>query len=290
MLKKGILALSVLLVACGVQNVKKEASVPQKAALVADGFIIRDNINVRQSPKVQSTVVAKLNDGTPVVIRDNQNGWYQIETADDKHGWVRSDFVGPEMLSYAKLTEKFHAEVLSKRGVTIYIDEKKPYAVIYLVLKKEDYASRSKALKTAKKIVRLYQKQVYPGKVEVRVMQRDRQTLFAKKNMPAIGPVGLKAPFLRYGRLFSLTLKKRHLKIKVLVPAGLKNKQLLKMAREITGGYGTSIHRVDVIMVTASAAGKSYFKTGQKPVDSAVCRVHYFEDANGEDYRFNFCK
>jgi len=290
MYKKTILITVLFLVACGVQTVKKEIPVSQKTIMIADGFIFRDNTRVHQSPSLKSASLFRLNDGTPVIIKQNKDGWYRIETADDKQGWVRSDLVGPKMLSYAKRAEQFREDVLLKKGVTLYIDQTKPYAVVYFVLKEEAYTSKRKALKRASTLGKKYQKQVYPGGVEVRIMRKDRKTLFAKKTFKALGPVKIKAPFLRVGRLFGMELKARHLKIKVLIPGLLKNKQLLKMAREITGRYGDSIHRVDIYMVKASSDGDAYFESNKKPAQSSVCRLHYFEDANGENYRFNFCK
>lgn len=286
-LKSSLIALLVLM-SCGVQTIKNQGPIPQKTTLIADGFIFRDNTNVRRQPGTKSMVAFTLNDGTPVVIRENKNGWYLIQTADDRQGWVRSDFVGPEMLSYAKRAEKFHEKVLPKYKATLYIDEKKPYAVVYLVLKPAAYTSKKTALKEATAIGKLYQRDVYPGKVEIRVMRGDRKTLFVKKTFRAIGPVRLKAPLLRVGRLDGMALKKRRLQINILVPESLKNKQLLKMARNISAAYGDDIRRIDIFMVTAD--GKGFFKTGKTPQNKSACRLHFLEDANGEDYFFNFCK
>ena len=46
-------------------------------------------INVRSEPKIKiGNVVHKLATGTQVVYTDENEGWYQVEFANGKKGWV----------------------------------------------------------------------------------------------------------------------------------------------------------------------------------------------------------
>ena len=47
------------------------------------------DINVRSEPKIESgNIVHKLKPGTQIIYTNESEGWYQVEFANGKKGWV----------------------------------------------------------------------------------------------------------------------------------------------------------------------------------------------------------
>ena len=69
----------------------------QEAGLVAgeEGVVTRDRARVYNSLDDKAEMIAILNEGRPLQIRDHkQEGWYGVELPDQRHGWMsRSDFI-----------------------------------------------------------------------------------------------------------------------------------------------------------------------------------------------------
>ncbi len=255
------------------------------------GYVVRDKINMRAEASASSAKVTTVNNGDEVQVLKNKNGWYEVKTADDHRGWIRSDFVGTQSLSYSRLVTDFVETTLEDYDSELFIDESNPYAVIYLVLPKTYYNDKTMARSLAKEIGLKYQNTVYPGSVEIRIMKPDKKNLFTRRTLNPIGPVGLKAPFLRSGRLHSFDrLNGNEIQIRVLVPSGLKDDSFLKMAEEISERYGNNISKIEIFFVEMSAEGIRYFsEEGYTPSNKNVCRFYYIEDSQGPDYKSNFC-
>ncbi len=293
MIRKQIFIMVLMLMAaCTTAPPVKKESAPEKMALPAGGyraFAVREGAHIRNRPGTQGAVVRTTRDGEEFVVSENKNGWLRIKTIDNKEGWIRSDFAGPENLSYARKSSAFLDGTLKKYNAELFIDKKKPYRVIYLVLESGYYKSVAQAAKRARVIGRAYQKEVWPGRVEIRVMKADKKTLFTRVTLPAIDAAGLKPPVLKQGRLYSMEVNNRKLYIQALVPASMNHKQLLAMADDIAGSYGDAIRRVDIVLVADTPAGLSWCQNGATAADNSPCMLYYFEDAQGSDYSFNRC-
>ncbi|KAA3612997.1 MAG: SH3 domain-containing protein [Calditrichaeota bacterium] len=255
-------------------------------------YVVRDKINMRQEATTSSAKVISVNNGDEVEVLQNKNGWYEVKTAEDQHGWIRSDFVGTQSLSYSRLVTDFVESTMADYKTELFIDENNPYAVIYLVLPETYYDDKTEARSLAQKIGRKYQDAVYPGTVEIRIMKKDKKKLFTRKTLTPIGPVGLKAPFLRHGRLYAFDrINGNEIKIKVLVPANLKENDLLEMSEEISSRYGDNITKIEIYFVENSGEGMLYLsKEDYTPSNKKVCRFYYIEDSQGPDYKANFCE
>lgn len=271
---------------------KKPADLSAKVNPVYNAFVVRDKINMRAEATARSAKVAQVHNGTEVRVQKNENGWYKVVTADDKTGWIRSDFVGPASLSYAVLVTEFSENTLKSHKTELFIDENNPYSVIYLVLPASYYEDKTSARSYAEEIGKRYQEEVYPGTVEIRIMEPDKKKLFTRRTLQAIGPVGLKAPFVRSGRLFSFERRNgNEIAIRLLVPAELTEDHFVKMAEEIASKYGDSISKIEIFFVENTVDGLQYYTQNEyTPQNPNTCRLYYIEDAQGMDYKSNFCK
>ncbi len=290
MIKKALLS-AMLLAAISCTTAPPTKTEPAKMALPAGSYrayAMKGGINIRQAP-VSGAVVRQTEEGEEFVVFENKNGWYRIETVRKENGWIRSDFVGPENMSLAKRSAVFAEKVLPAYKAQIFIDENNPYRVIYLVLEPGYYQSVSQAARRARQIGQKYQQTVYPGSVEIRVMPPESKKVYTKITLPAIDAPLTRAPFIRHGRLYDLRLKNRRLFLKLLIPAGLSNDTLLDMADEIAAGFGDDVRKVEMVFVENTPGGMAWLRGKPHEGTESACRLYFLEDANGTDYKFNFC-
>jgi Bacterial SH3 domain len=287
----GILTLLIIFTAC--QTTPKKAPETTTIAVPSTytAFVVRDKINMRQEATAQSKKIKTVNNGDEVQVLQNKDGWYQVITMDNEKGWIRSDFVGTRDLSYARLVTDFVESAKAQYETEFFIDQSNPYAVIYLVLPKTYYDDKASAREFAQAIGLKYQEAVYPGRVEIRIMNPDKKKLFTRRTLSPIGPVGLKAPFIRYGRLHSFKrINGDEIKINILVPTGLNQNQFLKMAEDISSRYGDNISKIEIYFVENSGEGIRFFEEEDySPSNKKICRFYYIEDAQGMDYKADFC-
>jgi uncharacterized protein YgiM (DUF1202 family) len=294
MFRKSI-ALSVLILlvlSCIPQKtVKPEIISHPEAAAYFTGTVIRNNINIRSTSSTDGTIVGKVNDGEQVQVIQNNKGWYEIITSDKIKGWVRSDFIGTKSLSYNLKAENFSDSTLKDINVQMFIDENDPYAIIYMLLPENQYKDNEEAKNFVTKLGLQYQQKVYPGAVEIRILKKDKKSIFEKVYLSTKGAVNLKAPYLATGMPFAFELLNGNaIVIKVLVPAGLSDDELLRMSQDISANYGDDIRKIEIYFVEDNTDGRNYL-AGQnmKPQDSSTCRFYFIEDSNGPDYKSNFC-
>ena len=57
------------------------------------GQITGNNVNVRSKPSLASDIITKLSMESYVSIKDYQDGWYNVVTADELEGWISQEFV-----------------------------------------------------------------------------------------------------------------------------------------------------------------------------------------------------
>lgn len=298
MLKNVLLILSLLLiVACTPKATVKIEEEPEKTvksrAPVPDlpsAFAVREEVNVRRDASTASRIIASINDGDRVYILRNDMGWYQIQFGENQTGWVRSDLVGPRNLSRTVLAKAFVDSTLPGFNAQMFFDNEELYRTIYLVLPEGDYYSKATAAKRARRIAEVYQEEVYPGDLEVRVMQHDAtDNLYLRLYLPAINIADVPLPVLPYGRLHSLEMpEKGHVKLWVLIPEGLPDDTLLDMARSISANYAYPFTRAEIYLIRDTEGGRDYLKNPGKPdVEETVLRLYYLEDKDGELYKFN---
>ena len=151
---------------------------------------------MRSAGSTTGKKIGKVMDGDEVQVLQNKNGWYQIKTDNNQNGWIRSDFIGPKSLSYSIKMTDFVESTIQKSGAEMFVDENKPYAIVYMILPTEQYRNKVDAEAFARKIGKSYQANVYQGFVEIRILEKDQQKLFTKVTLTKKGITNLKAPFL----------------------------------------------------------------------------------------------
>lgn len=289
--KISVLAVIILTVVSCIpkKTTKPESSLP--LGIFFNGIVIRDNINVRSGASINGQKVGTVNDGEQVQVIQNKNGWYEIITGEKLTGWVRSDFIGTKSLSYNLKTEDFVDNTLKELDVEMFIDEHNPYAVVYMVLPEKYYSDKISAENFVNGIGETYQKKVYPGAVEIRILKQDKKAVFTKVNLSKKGAVNLKAPFLAQGRPYSFNLiNGNSVEIKVLIPSGLSDDTLYDMSTDISANYGDDIRKIEIFFIEDNPDGIKYLSNkNYKPSNSNTCRFYFLEDSNGPDYKSNFC-
>lgn len=61
-----------------------------------NGVSLADNVNIRETPKTDSKVLAKLTIGETTQILSNKNNWYFIKTSSGSEGWVLNDLIAAD--------------------------------------------------------------------------------------------------------------------------------------------------------------------------------------------------
>jgi len=144
-----------------------EETVSKEALL----WVYKPNVNIRDSSSGSGNKLFQLADGDSVIVLKNENGWYQIKTADGKTGWVRSDLLGPKELSAFTMAVKFINELKYKDQIEVYFDKKLYHKRIYISFPSDIYASRTEIQHKTRDLVKQYQKDVYRGHVTAHVLK-----------------------------------------------------------------------------------------------------------------------
>lgn len=286
----GITLLLIFLVSCGPKVVKKEP-VPAKEEepSLPQAWVIKEAVNVREEGTTNAPVVTTLNDGDKVYLIKNKGGWYKIRYAGNELGWVRSDLVGPRYLSRTILARTFVDSILPALNAEMYFDKDEPFRIIYLIIPESDYSSKSRAAQKAREIGRVYQEKVYPGDLEIRIMNPDAQKeLFMKIQLEAVSLPDTPVPIIEYGRLHTLdTPDFGEVRLWVLVPDSLSNEKGLEMARSISSIYAYPYTKAEIFLVENSPEGRNYLQDPDvEKISEPVIKLYYLEDKDGEYYQF----
>jgi len=279
------------LVAC-TGTVRKAAKQTTRPGLSAEytAYVIKSKINLRQQPSARSAVVATLEDGSELRVIKNHSGWLEVRDLDGHTGYVRSDLVGPRNLSRARMASAFNDTIIPRFNAEMFLDKNATYKVVYLTLPDTYYASKASARKQARTIGRAYQRYVYPGAVEIRILKPGSRELFARLKLSAKGYAGNKLPLLPFGRIIKWEQKNYSIRIWVAVPAHLGHKKLLKTARKISATYDLPVTKTEIYFVLDAPDVVHTVRTQEtKLTRPEACILYYLEDKDGEDYRFNFC-
>jgi len=290
---KFILFFFIFIFACTPKALKKSkvAKSPSKTNLVLDGYVLKENVRLRSEASTKAQVVTTLEDGDALQLLTNQHGWYGVITDNGKRGWIRSNLVGPRSLSRTRLAACFVDSVLPAFKAQLFFDKQDLYKTLYLTLPAFYYVSKKKSRNLAKEIGLAYQRKVYPGKVEIRVLKPNSKQLYFKLKLAGRGLVRVPVPFLKCGRLVKFEKRGKQVKIYIIVSDSLNRTILLKTARSISAQYDYPFTKAEIYMISDNPAGLQFIKHFDKiPQDQSVCRLYYIEDKNGEDYRFDFCR
>lgn len=253
-------------------------------------YVLKEKVNLRSKPSTNGSKIAQLQDGDALQVTENKNGWYRVRSESGTSGWLRSDLAGPRTLSKTRMAAAFADSILPAFDAKLFFDKTDLYKTIYITLPASFYQSQTKARKQAEKIGRAYQEKVYRGAVEVRLLQPESQELFTRFTLPGIGIAHVPVPFVDFGFLYRLEEKNKAVKVFVAVPQSVSNKALLKSARRISATYDYPFTKAEIYMVTRSPEGLRYLAhVDTPPKRRSVCRLYYLEDANGEDFKYNFC-
>jgi hypothetical protein len=290
MYRLSLLLSLIVLWACTKEVVKKESEIVAPE-FTQTAYIIKETVNLRRSNSTRSGIIKKLSDGQPVRIIRNLNGWYEIYDNEGARGWVRTDMAGPSNLSRTRLARAFVDSVLPAYNAEMYFDKTDLYQTIYLILPASYYNSKDKAENYARNIARNYQKSVYPGNIEIRVMQKNRQDLFIRFQLQAIDNPDTPVPIINEGILISLKQNDWQIEANVAVPLDMTHAKLLEQARSISSTYKLPYIKVEVFQAVNNESGRAYLQNhDNKPADPALCRLYYLEDKDGEYYKYDYCK
>ena len=134
-------------------------------------WIFKPNVNIRDNASGSGNKLAQLADGDSVIVLKNDDGWYQIKTADGKTGWVRSDLLGPKELSAFSSAVRFIEELKEKNQIEVYFDKNLYHKRIYISYPSNMYSSKTDIEKNTRELVKQYQEDVYRGQVTAHVLK-----------------------------------------------------------------------------------------------------------------------
>lgn len=286
----GLLLIFILFAACTTKSIKKDAGVSD-SKFSANAYIINETVNMRSGNSLNSQIIDKLNDGQPVQIIRNVNGWYEIFDDERNKGWVRSDMVGPKELSRTLSAAAFVDSILPGFNSEMYFDKTDLYKTIYVILPDSYYTSKNKAQIYATEIGKDYQKFVYPGHLEIRVMEKNRENLYLRIQLKSIGDGNMPVPIINKGRLVSIDENNWQIKMNIAVPVDITDAELLEQARSISSVYELPYSKIEIFQIADNDDGRTYLSDHNiKPKNSSICKLYYLEDKDGEYHKFNYCK
>ena len=70
-----LLIILIVLFACTKKSIIKDVELSISASTA---YVIKETVNLRSTYNTNSQIIKKLNDGQPVSIIRNENGWYEI--------------------------------------------------------------------------------------------------------------------------------------------------------------------------------------------------------------------
>ena len=69
------------------------------------------------------------------------------------------------------------------------------------------------------------------------------------------------------------------------------NSELLKQARSISSKYDLPYSKIEIFHAVDNKSGRTYLiDHTKKPSDLSICKLYYFEDKDGEYYKYNHCE
>lgn len=249
--------------------------IPVKPAVSGEFlWAIKPTVNIRKQPNVNSPKVATLADGDSVIVVNNKDGWYKVFTTDQDMGFVRSDLIGPKNLSTFPKAVKFADSLKEASSIKLLFDSKEQHKRILLQFPASAYQSRPDIRRETKRIGRMYQNSVYPGELNIHVIQPDSDDEYLREFFSSKINAEISLPVLPVGIVKKVMLKdRRQLLLEILVDEGESSQRLLNIARDIPEIYPITYTKIQVNFIAVS--GK--------------CLVSYSEDSAGNRHKFNKC-
>jgi len=272
------LLLTLLLLACQPAAVRDNNSISESRELPAgyEAWIIRETANLRSRPDIGSEAVAQLKDGEILRVTGQQDQWLNVQTEDGYSGWLRMDLAGPRNLSRTALARTFADSVLPNFKASLFFDKTALYRIIYLQFTDPEYYRSPRMKDLVNQIGTAYQERVYPGEVEIRLMQEDQEKPVFRKTFPAIGPAVMPSPLLPSGRLKDIFWDRNFsIRAEILIPETLTMKEKLEVAETCAAGYPLPVQTIEIRLFG--------METGR-------CLFFFREDKNGTEYRETGCQ
>jgi hypothetical protein len=274
---KKYLAFSLIGLALSCAAKKEIAPKPETELVPLKGtyfWAVKPEVNIRSENTTEAEKLGKLNDGDSVLVIDNKEGWYQIQSNELTFGWIRSDLLGPKKISVFAKAVSFVDSLLSSDDTELFFDKKLLHRRIYLAYPDAIYSSKNNVEEKTKKLVREYQEKVYRGDVTARVLKPGSQEEYLTMNVNGYKNPDIILPVLPFGILNDVNnLDPENIKLTISTPDEISDEQLLNIARNIVSIYPVTYSKVEVLFVS----------------DDKQCRLWLFEDESGEDYKVNQC-
>lgn len=132
--------------------------------MVEDGIVVKNNVNVRSSPSLSGSVLAKLKEGDPVMFLKTEDEWLVIEVPRDSGFWIAKflvDFLCPfdsyhEFLAKEKEARKVFDEAEEKRKVELtkrYMDVDHDMIIALYQKIIDDFPETKEAVKAQERIL-----------------------------------------------------------------------------------------------------------------------------------------
>ncbi len=267
-----------LLLSCQPTAVKVVETVPESREIPGSysAWIIKENVNLRSKPDPGSASLAQLKDGEIIRVSGQQNQWLNIQTEEGISGWLRMDLAGPRNLSRTATAKVFADSVLPNFRANLFFDKTALYRIIYLQFTNPENYQSPAMKEMVNGIGTAYQERVYPGEVEIRLMQDGQEKPVHRKIFPAIGPAVMPSPLLPNGRLKDVSWQKDFsIRVEIIIPETLSMKEKLKVAETCAAGYPLPVQAIEIRLW-----GK----------ESGLCLFCFKEDKNGTDYQEAECQ
>jgi len=271
----------VLIIGCAPKKVvKPEAEAVKKipATEINYFWVFKSNVNVRAKNFAASEKIFELIDGDSVRVLNNNNGWYEIETIDKKHGWVRSDLLGPKYLSVFKKAVAFSDSLKENENFEIFFDKKLYHKRIFISFPDLNNQSKEDVEKKVSSLVKDFQKKVYNGDVTATVIKAGTKKEYLTADFSGQVNADVILPVLPFGYIKEvLNEDPQKITLKINVPDNIEKNQLLPAARKMASVYPLSYKQIEIVMLSSD------------PSKKIKCRLWFKEDQDGESYKFDYC-
>jgi hypothetical protein len=268
--------LIVFLISCA-PKVKKELSPIKKTKpKISDTYLwgFKSAVNVRESNSAKSKKIASIADGDSVLVIRNVNGWYEIILSNQQKGWIRSDLIGTKNLSAFRKAVSFSDSLTDNFGIKLYFDKNLQHKRIYLEFPQQFYSSEKNIREKTTEIIKKYQKDIYHGKIAVRILKPASQDDYLTLNFEGQPNPEIKLPVIPFGILKNIRIEGyTQIKIEIIVKDKIQNNQFLNAARDMSGSFPLSFTHVQINFIS----------------NNSDCLFSFLEDSAGETYKFNQC-
>jgi hypothetical protein len=276
-LKKGFLTLTLVVFAfyCTPKKVVKDTPAPD-ANLEGLTYLwaYKPSVNVRANASSASEKISQLSDGDSVLVQKNEKGWYQVNLAPGKNGYIRSDLLAPKEFAIFPRAVQFIDSMQENRGIEIYFDKQVQHKKIYISYPDEFYSSENNIAKVTRQLAAHFQESVYQGSITTLVLKPNSKDIYKKFEISGISNADVLFPVIPFG---ILDIVNRDLPEKIVlfikIPEEIDDRQFLIASRKMAEVYPLPYTHVEFRFLT----------------ENGTCRFWFLEDAAGEQYKYNHC-